>query len=1283
MTRVRLGILCMAVVLTLLLVTSAFGQVRATGRLDGTVVDPTGAVVPGAKVTMVDLATQSSKTTVAGPEGNFVFLALQIGEYRVTVEAPGFQKGVFNQIKIDAGRVSNLTATLQVGGSEQTVEVQAAAQALETTTTTLTTTVPVQALNDLPLSGHDVFNFSVLTAGAQMGGTSRNATIQGLPGGSLNVTLDGITNSSPRFRSGGTSMFAFVSPRLGAVEEMSVSTVGGGADSAGAGAMQMKMVTKRGTNNWHGSGFWQLRNDALNANTWYNDAHGNVVDGKYTPLKKGRVRISEFGGGIGGPVIKNKLFFFVNYEEYRNPSSYTQTNSMLTGDAMGGLFKYYDSKTNTERSFNVFTALGQASSVNPEIKNILDKIAATRANAGSSYIDPADPNIYRLAWLVPQNPKSRYPTARVDYEVNDKFKIHAVNNLQWQWGASHAEDFPGYKNATTNGSTRSIGSIAAEYAITPNLFNEFNIGLQYTLEIFDSGGSLAAYPALNDSRFPGAAMQLNFPYVSSGLATPLPWHRNAPVINLYDNLTWVKGRHTFTFGGSYDRRWMWERYDGEGLFSIGVGMDSRDPMVAQFEQLYQQGNPEGQDCAVAGSGPLQCMLSDTLSDVESLYALLRGTTTSYYLGRNVDPKTKEFTNDAPQMQEEMQHEFGFYFQDSFRATPSLTINYGFRNQFQPANHNTNGTYTNPTMADLFGPSTGLAQPGKLNGILDPQVYLRPNPYKGDMINPAPNVGFAWNPEIKDGFLGKIFGDKKTVFRGSYGINAFTEGMLNFQDSAGNNAGWYQTIWANAGENYTAGTIHVGDPIPDMWTFPESFTFPAPMSYFGWAQYFGTTAPKLRTPYVQNWSFGIQRELGPSRVLEVRYVGNKGTHLWRAYNINQSDTVVNGFAQEFINAQKNLAINTQNGRTGFANNNLPGQVALPIFAAIASPNGSFGGQDIWNDGTFLYYLNRGEAGALADTISNNPYYLCPMVGNAMTSCRDWYGFTDPGAYPINFFRANPYAGTARLLNDPSWSKYNALQVEYRQKYWKGLTFQANYTYSKNDTDRFGDWGDSTYDYISVFDPAMDAGPSPFDIHHTFTAFGTYELPFGKGRSFAIDNPVVDRVIGGWSVSTIVRYQTGRPFRLTGGRYTVTGSDSGVVLNGITAQELQDMVGVYPNPAGKDVYFINPKVLGPNGTLDPQYFSTPAPGQWGDMIYLYGPKLWNVDLTAAKRIPITEGVKMEFFAEFLNAFNHPNWGVGGSGSTMNTAAIRSTSFGRTTSMQGMMTNRQIQFRLAMTF
>ncbi len=1248
-SRLLRSTLAVLPIVGLLLEPAAAGaQVRTTGQIVGTVKDASGAVIPAAAIEATDTGTGITVATKSTHEGGFVFPALQPGHYRLLATATGFQPAVVSDLVVETGRSSNVEVTVEVAGVQELVRVEAHAAVVETTSSTVSTTVSNAEIAKLPLNGRNVLNFALLTPGAATSSDARFSTFNGLPGGAINITLDGINDNSQRFRSGGTSFFVFAPVRLGAVDQVTVSTSGLAADAGAEGAVQVQFVTKRGTNALHGQLYDQFRNDALNANSWSNNARG---------LPKARLRLNEYGGNLGGPIVKNKLFFFGNYEQPIQPGQNTITATVLTSEAQQGVFRYTatDGSVRTANVLDIARANLFPAAIDPFVARQI-----TTANAGLSQGNVRSVDLVRneLSFLIPTRPSNVYPTGRVDWQATPSLVVRGILNLQWR-DLARSPLYPqlpfvnqGFK------STYYILSTGADWTPRPNLFNQLSVGFQSNHEEFNPGNTVDVY----------GGRRVTLPLMTSPLPTNdvMPQPRNNPVYNVIDTITLLRGAHTYTFGGSFRRTTMWETIGAVSasgpLFSLGVA--TGDPVSSIFSATTMPG-----------------VRSTDLATAQQLYALLTGRLSGIGGSNNVDEITHQYVA-GPATRREAQNVGGVYAQDQWRVTPRLTLNYGLRWEFTGPAHNTNGIYTSPTVDSLLGPSKQLFTPGVLGGALNPVVEQRSNPYKGDYINPAPNLGFAWRPDVASGVLGKLLGSK-SVIRGSAGVNYYDEGLIAFQTGAGSNAGLSQTLSLTPGQpGFAPGGLLLSSSIPPLSTFPSSFQFPQPLSLFTFSNAWSSIDPNIRTPYIANWNIGIQREIGANAAIEARYVGNRGFHLWRLYNENETNIFESGFLQEFKNAQKNLDINTANGRTGFANSGLPGQAALPIFETAFGARGSQAALPAasgFTNGTFITQLQQGQAGALANSLAGNSLYLCRMLGSAFGPCAS-LNYDAPGPYPINVFQANPYAAGRgiNLLTDDGHSKYNGLQLQYRQRYGtSGLTVTANYTYSKSTTNRYSDSPATTITQVTLRDQSLVEGPHVFDLRHAFQTYWTYDLPWGSNRRVTIANPLLDQIAGGWTVSGIARVQSGRPFYLTSGRSTYNQNDAGVLLTGISAADLQKLITLSSGPNGT-MLFVDPKLIGADGRANPQYLQSPtAPGELGQRVWLYGPGFWNLDLGLAKRFSAGHTyVTLE--ALFLDVFNHTSFLVGGASNDAGfNVSINSTTFGQTNSTAS--GPRNIQIRL----
>jgi hypothetical protein len=1320
----------------ILIPSAAFGQARIEGQLSGTITDPSGAVVPGATITVTQPSTGFTRTVTSNDAGAFVFPDLLPGTYTVTASAKGFSASVYNEVNIYAGRTTDLKVSVKVGTTTETVEVSAAAEVLETTSNTLATTVSGDSIQDLPLNGRDALPFAQLMPGAQVGGDQRFTTYDAMPNGAINISIDGTNDNFSRFRTSTTGFFTGAGLRIGAVDEMTVSTDQLGADAAAEGAVTINVTTKHGTNQYHGNGFWEAYNSAFDANSFGNDA---FLDAGLTSLgRKQPFHVNDYGGSVGGPILKNKLMFFVNYEYEHVPQTSLATTEILNPAAQSGSFSYTDASGNPEtvNLFNIASAYAAhctgcalGTSVNSNIQNLFTT-ANGYTSKGTLVPNGTDPElsslINNLSFPYDNSYTQVWPTVRVDYLVKPNITWHTSYNMYWRTYAG-GPIYPGDSVLESSfQSTYSTFATGLDWTIKPTLVNQINFGVLNEQEEFQHGNSFNAFQGITYLPVPsglgGPGGSLFTPPVPDSYSI-LPEPRNSPVRNVTDNLTWTRGNHSITFGGEFRYASAFDTGTNPPI-AQNLGITGIDPAAGMFNTSAVAGcTSDTQGCFPGGLGTANN--GEALADAEALYSLLTGRVSSISgsVQLNTLKKPYTYTPSAQGGQTKLEEEYkegGFYVQDAWKVTPHLSLNYGLRFQFTGPLTNTNDYFTGPTYADLLGPSSALFQPGALNGVANPQITLRPQPYNGDYIQPAPRLGFAWNPDYENGLLGKLLGGSKTVIRGGYAINRYDEGTIPWESVAtgglANESYYYDQACVVVGGACTAppglftpGSISFDPANPSVSSinsFPNTggnFVTPLPESEFTFTGLgsFSTVDPKIRPPYIENWSFGIQRELPGNWVVEANYVGNHAVHMWDSYDLNevnifQNATGYDSFLQDFQNAQLNF---NSSGGTTFSGAN-PTPILTQAFGG-ASGSG-------FTNPTNLFLVQTGQAGALAGAITQNYSYFCNLVGNTFSPCvTQGYNANAPTplAYPINFFQVNPYGGGngLELLSDPGSENYNGLQIIVKHPVGHGLNFMANYAYSHAFTNRYlGDYfsADSALaDFYTLRDPGLNHVPSPYDLRHTFNAYFTYDLPFGPGKAFNPGNSLANKVIGGWTVGSIFTWQIGRNFKLAGGQdsynwfdtynvnnafgYPPDPNDSGVVLNGITVSQLQNQVGLHSGPSPFDPVLMFPSTdFGPGGPVQPEE----TPGVLAPPIFLHGPMFVNTNMSVTKAIPIWERVNMQIHAEFINVFNHPsfNYTDGYSYGTNNPAQylfVNSPPYSPLTVGQG--GNRIIQFRAEMRF
>jgi len=1263
-----LALVCAAVVAALAMTTLA--QITTTG-IRGILRDQSGAVVPQATIKLTDTATGIEHSTISSSDGGFLFPNLQFGVYRLTASASGFQTTVIGAITVESGRTTDVSVDLQVGATSETVQVAASAEQLKTTSSEVGATINNKLVQNLPYAGRESLNFAVLIAGSSRSTSDRNSTFNGLPNASLNITLDGMNNNSQRFKSGGTSFFAFAPARIDAIEEVSVSTTGLGSDAGGEGAMQIRMTTKRGSEQYHGKVLYQGINEALNANSFFRNMQN---------LPRNKARQHNFVGAIGGPLLpfvksfKNRLYFFAYYEAQPQPATQTFTAAVLTPAAQLGNFTYL-ATDGTKRTVNLLEVAGRnqfTSTVDPTIAGILKAINGSQSGASGFIPISGIPTEFmqNMQWDQSLTTMQAFPTARVDFQVTPAVAWHGTWNLRSSDFTSGTAPYPNspYNFVGPDGTnihssaTPYVATNSVDWTIRPNMINNASFGVQGTGEYFFIDADPKRFAEYGNRII---NTLLVGPYIPN-VATDV---RNNPVYQFTDNLNWVKGRHTLTFGGTWLHTTFYSHTWGTaGVPQYNFGVVANDPINNVLRN------------ALPG---ISTTNNTDINNALNLYAFLTGRITSVSVATNVDETTKEYRQFSEGMQRYAFTTFGLYFQDSFRIRPSLTLNYGLRWQFDGDIHSGNDLLSQPSGSNFFGPSTGLFQPGVLSSNQNPQFEQVIHPYKRDYMNPAPNLGFAWNPSGDRGWIGNLLGDRKTVIRGAYSITFYNEGLNSISNSLSGGRGLTQTGTAANAVNFPVGTLELRHPAPTIPVSPAKFGFPIAQNSFSSPVGGNYINPELKSPYVQTWSFGFQRQLTRSMVFEMRYVGNKSTHMWHRQNIQETNIFENGFLNEFIQAKKNLDINVANGRgMTFVNNNLAGQSPLPIFQAAFGALGSqpaLSAAQGFGNATFIQNLNQGTAGTLATTLATSPANFCRLVGNKVASCVTG-GFNIAGQYPINFFQANPYLSTLNYQDSNGDNNYNALQVEVRRQYSNGVLLGANYTWSHamgsilNETDQA-----AGYTWYTYRNARLNYGPSPFDRRHVFNAYWTYDLPFGKGRRFLSNNEVLDRIVGDWTIGGRETIASGNPLLLNGGRNTVNNlTQSGVVFGGgFTPEQLQKalstVAGGFSSTAlisdVASIATITQTATASTSQVNPSLYSPAStPGQYAAFVYLRQNNLYTLDMSINKDIRINERVRVTLRLVTLNFLNHPFFDIGNSSPTANT-------FGQITTGSG---TRTVQFR-----
>ncbi|MDQ3174634.1 MAG: TonB-dependent receptor, partial [Acidobacteriota bacterium] len=700
--------------------------------------------------------------------------------------------------------------------------------------------------------------------------------------------MDGLPDQANDSKSN-DGFFTFVRPRIDAIEEVTLSSAVPGAESSGDGAVQIKFSTRGGGSEYHGSGYWYHRNTALNANYYFNNISGQP---------RQRMLLNQPGVRIGGPILipgliksREKAFFFVNYEEFRLPGSTARQRNVLTADAEKGIFKYGTSSVNL---LTLAASKGQTATVDPTIASTL---AAIRSSFSQGGVTPLGDNQQRFTWNSPASQVRKFTSVRLDFNLTPN---HHLDNV-WNYNVfvsspdqlnSRDPIFPDLPIGIGGQySDRFSNSTGLRSTLKPNLTNELRFGL-------GAGGTVLFFPETNPGAFASlGGFNPSFTVFNPGgnnTSSPASGsgssRNNAPSLVLLDNVSYVRGDHSFNFGVDLAQHSSWSFSVQRVVPGITFGLDTNDPANAA---MFAAANFPGAS-------------STDINNAKNLFALLTGRVTTISANAYTSETTGKYTYLGDFTQRTRQRTAGFFAQDSWRFRPNLTVNAGVRWELQFPFTAQNSNYTQSTYAGLWGVSGvgNLFKPGTLAGSV---TLFTPFPkgtqaYKTDWNNVGPSIGFAWSPNIKGGFLRRLAGESgQTVLRAGYSIAFVREGSDVMNAVIGSNPGG--TLNANRAvslNNLTPGTLFRNKPdlapptIPAAPTYPITPTSNPPYTPADSANAF---LPNLKIGFVQSWSIGIQRELNKDTVFEARYVANRGTDLWHQYNLNETNISENGFAKE--------------------------------------------------------------------------------------------------------------------------------------------------------------------------------------------------------------------------------------------------------------------------------------------------------------------------------------------------------------------------------------------------
>ena len=1228
------------------------------GTITGTVTDPSGAAVPGAAVTATNSATGISTKVTSTSTGNYAIPLLQAGTYQVTVEASGFKKYVAPGVVVNLASVVTLNPRLEIGPVAQSIEVQAAATPLQRDTSDRSTVISSRDLETLPIVAQSEQRnpgfYMTLSPGTTGRGTATptasgsgrqlNTTVNGSQSGSTEFYLDGALIGQPGQMAGDFRQL-WLFP-VDAVGEFKVYTQNPPAEFGDSGLGIMTFVTKTGTNEFHGSVYEYLRNDALDARGFF---------AARVPANKQ----NEFGATIGGPIKKDKTFFFGWYSGYRLAQEATNvldtlpTTAMKNGDLsniLGGQIMTCGPIVNGVRtSAPCYDALGRpvysgaiydpattrtvaAGAIDPKtgLVNISGSSAILRDPFAGNIItadriDPVAkkmfsyfPDIapcascpygYQRNWLpafAVHNSTDNY-AVKIDHSLTDRQRLmgeylwaNTLNPTASKWPKPIGEG----SNSTIH---RNLARLSHDWIITPTFVNHWVLGFnRVRSDSFPEAG--LGWPAvLGWSGVPQTGTGSTWPELDIGglgnaYARQGQSYNAANIYTVVETLAWTKGKHNFRAGFSYIKEqlntWGTTYQSGRLQFNSGTTslpgsvFNDANPASTAYSDSCSPGNP------CTGIGAAGFLLGNISTGNAGLSLAEPAERTSRY---------------------------GFYAQDDWKVTPKLTLNLGLRYELMlPVvdAHNIRSWF-NPLL-----PNPGA---GNLPGALEFATASRRSPTPADTKAFGPRIGLAY--AIND----------KTVVRSSYGI-IYSAGGAYRPFGLGTQLGYSAAngVPEDLSLGFTGAlpaiTLSGGWPASQFPALP--FINPTYQNGQGpptWGAYPGDG----NLPYLQNWTFDIQRELPGQVVLDMAYVGTKGTHL----------------SSRLMNTNVVPTSNLKYGDLLFATISDPAVQALsvvqamPVDPATGSHSPFAGFQALWGGGATL--------------------------GQALR--------------PYPQYTIDTRQGTSQMVDFGEAvgnSSYNSLQIQARKRFSQGLTFLASFTWSKTLTDAgslFNEFSGFTQDFYNArAEKALSLNDYPENLVFAYQ----YELPFGPGKKFANGGGWPGKVIGGWSLAGVHQYRAGEPQEVASGSNPLNpyfGPNSFLtrpnVVPGVPQKSSALMNGTW-----------DPNAIGATGaTLNLNAWSFPSKYTFGNAPPTNGGirrfPYFTEDISLLKSTSVSERVKLEFRADFLNLFNRTLFGFdqGGDqyGSVLqgNQLASGINGFGHVTAQSNF--PREIQFGLKITF
>jgi outer membrane receptor protein involved in Fe transport len=1239
------------------LASAASAQTSSTGGVSGRVVDSHGDAVAGAEVELRNAATGASRRQSSDGEGRYAFPSVEPGEYSLAAGMKGFRRASISGLRVEVTKSYGCDVRLEAGDLAETVNVVAGGGAeLQKTDATVGAVVTSRALVGLPSLARDAVEFLTLQPGTspEAGDTdngSRGGAVTGARTDQSTFTLDGI-DVTENSTGGGAGFRLMIPVPVESVEEFRVAVSNPNASFGRASGGQVALVGRRGSNEFHGAGYWYHQGDGLNANSWTNNRSG---------VPKGDARDDRFGFRVGGPVRHDRAFFFVNYERRDFLRVFDVVRVVPTDTLRQGVVRLRDNAGRVV-SYDLANSTLCSATANrrcdPRGLGLSPTVSALWSLLPRGNDPGTGDGLNTIGWrsTAPAPLTSDYGVARFDYALAPRWTLNAAASYSRRLSTFGGANGPQQQLDIRGGDAVFTGqsplrgqnvTLGLTGTTTPTFTHSLRLGWtrdrQASSPVDPSAVANLLAVAGTQSAAGRVAINVGGGNADQLVSQPIDVDSQRARVQTNDNQSFQlvydgargSGRHSFQFGA-----------DARRVITRSVRNDRLQGALAALTASVFRGSNVSIPAAsrpptCSAAGQTNCLRANDVGQWDALFAAVTGMVdnVSVLAARDSDLNTLPFG--TPLAGDAAHDDYDFYLQDTWQARPSLALTLGLSYSWQRPPVDRLGRETRMIYADTGEPLTyanyiGPRRQAAIRGdIFNPRVAFRPlsasggRPFKTDWNNLAPRVALAWNPPFKDGLFHRITGDRRTVIRGGFAVlydrvNTFESVVIPMLS-----AGFTQTLslrapLCNATGAGGAGCNPAGGSSPlSVFRVGVDGALPVPtlpaLSFpYAPGQPFGETLslqidPDFKVGESYNFDLTVQRQLPRGMSFEIGWIGRLGRKLPANVNFNSSPyfQLDARSGQTFAQAFDAVALSLRAGGAGAARaptpwfqNNVPGGTARAVTG---------------NEANFI----NGNVSSVFQTID-----LARLAS---------------GLTPFN----NLQTQTAFVRTSTGRSDYNALVLLLRRSWSDGLSADLNYTLSKS-LDQTSSPENATNSMQSAFAPDFDYGPSDFDRTHTFNARFLYELPAGRGRR--IDAGRMDELVGGWSLAGIFRAASGLPLVVSQGVSALGGGTSLFAASGAIPISGLPGTGVNRGVAGSNNVGTNgdPAAGGSGVNLfaDPgaalnsfRRILISQDGRSGRSNPLRGFPTWNLDLSLAKSARLGERLAGRFSLDFFNVFNHP--------------------------------------------